>query len=124
MSGLVRFDSQKSSADMPGVQCVDPQEVWDKRSQIVIVDVRRPDEFHGETGHIPGAISIVLDTLPQRLDEIPKDKTVVFVCLIGGRSARACAFAAAHGFTNVVNMEGGMNAWTQLALAVEGKNGH
>lgn len=121
-SQFVHFLSQKSNSDVPGVEEIDPKEVWEKRSQIAVIDVRRPEEFTGELGHIPGAIHLVLDTLPQRLDEIPKDKSVVFVCHLGGRSLRACAFAAGQGFTNVYNMQGGMNAWTQLGLTVEGKS--
>lgn len=117
MSGFVRFSSQKSSGDMPGVELVDPKEVLEKLSQVEVIDVRRPHEL-AELGIIQGAKSVVLDTLPQRLDEIPQDKTVVFVCQMGGRSARACAFASAQGYTNVVNMNGGMDAWVQLGFEV------
>lgn len=122
MSQFVQFSTLQSNNDLPGVQDIDPTEVWEKKSDIAVIDVRQPEEFTGELGHIPGAQHLVLGTLPERLDEIPKDKSVVFVCLAGGRSARACAYASSQGFTNVFNMKGGMNAWTQLALTVEGKS--
>lgn len=121
-SQFVAFETQKQNPDVPGIADIDPQEVWKNRAQIAIIDVRRPDEFSGNMGHIPGAQLVVLDTLPMRMEEIPKDKSVVFVCAVGGRSARACAFAVEQGFTNVFNMKGGMTAWTQLALEVEGKS--
>lgn len=100
---------------------MDPQEVWNKRDKLVIVDVRRPDEFDGELGHIPGAQLIVLDTLPQRIEELPADQDVVFVCRSGQRSGSATAFAMEQGLARVYNMRGGMILWNQLNLAVEGR---
>ena len=114
----VQLDSKRANSDLPGVQDVDPQEVHAKRSSLVVIDVRRPNEFSGELGHIPGAKLIVLDTLEQNLETIPKDQLVVFVCLSGGRSARACAFAQEHGFAQVFNLKGGMKAWNQLGYEV------
>jgi len=122
MGQYVEFATSKPNPEMPGVHDIDPQDVWKNRGNIAIVDVRRPDEFIGELGHIPGAQHVVLDTLPMRLAEIPKDKTVVFVCLSGGRSGRACSFALEQGLDHVYNMKGGMKAWTQLSLEVEGKS--
>ena len=118
----VEFNSKKRSSDHPGVDEVDPKEVWEKRSQVTIIDVRRPEEFSGPLGHIPGALHMVLDTLPDRLDDIPKDKTLVFVCLSGGRSGRACTFVQEEGYTQVLNMKGGMTLWNNLQLEVEGRS--
>lgn len=122
MPSHVDFSSKQASPDSPGIHDIDPKELWEKRDQVCIVDVRRPDEFTGELGHIPGARLIVLDTLEVRLSEIPKDQTVVFVCRSGGRSGRATAFAKANGLDHVFNMKGGMLLWNQLGLKVEGKN--
>jgi len=104
------------------IEEMDPAEVWEKRKDLVIIDVRRPDEFEDELGHIPGAQLIVLDTLPERLEEIPADRKVVFVCRSGGRSGRATAFAKEAGLEHVFNMRGGMIAWNQLNLEVEGRS--
>ena len=103
------------------IEEIDPQDVWNKRTELVIIDVRRPDEFDGELGHIPGAKLMVLDTLPDRIDEIPADKTIVFVCRSGGRSGKATEFAMEHGLEHVLNMKGGMLAWNELKLQVEGQ---
>jgi hydroxyacylglutathione hydrolase len=65
---------------------------------------------------------MVLDSVPQRLSELPKDQTVVFVCRSGGRSGRATAYARDNGFTSVYNMKGGMLLWNQQGLTVEGRN--
>src|SRR3954451_7145832 len=99
----LEFQSRRHNPELEGVIDIEPSEVWEKRSSIAIVDVRRPDEFTGPHGHIPGAIHIILDTLPDHLDDIPSDKPVVFVCAAGARSGRACAFALHEGLTNVYN---------------------
>lgn len=49
-----------------------------ERAEVVVLDVRPHEEF--EAGHIPGAISIPLDELRERLDEIPRDVDVVAYC--------------------------------------------
>lgn len=121
-SQLVNFTSQKDNSDVPNVQDIDPKELWEKREQVVIVDVRRPDEYTGELGHVPGSQLMVLDVLPQQIDTLPKDRTVVFVCRSGNRSGRATAFAKAQGFTSVFNMKGGMLLWNELGLKVEGRS--
>jgi rhodanese-related sulfurtransferase len=119
---MVQFRTRSSNPNAPGVEDIEPQEAWENKSEVLIVDVRRPDEFTGELGHIPGAQLMVLDTLPQRIEELPKDKTLVFVCLSGGRSSRACAFAKENGYDQVYNLKGGMTLWNQLNLQVEGRS--
>jgi rhodanese-related sulfurtransferase len=119
---LINFASERSNPDIPDVKDIDPKELWDKRSEVVIIDVRRPDEFTGDLGHIPGAQLMVLDTLPQRISELPDNKTLVFVCGSGGRSARATAFAQENGLASTFNLKGGMRLWNQLGLEVEGKS--
>lgn len=77
--------------------------------EAILIDVRNDAEV--ARGKIPGALHIPLHTLPLRLSEIDKNKTVVFCCQMGGRSAQACQFAVAQGYGKVYNLQGGMNAW-------------
>jgi rhodanese-related sulfurtransferase len=72
-----------------------------------IVDVREADEWH--RGHIAHAEHIPLVELPSRLDRLDGSPTYL-ICHSGGRSGRACEFAAARGY-DVVNVSGGMSAW-------------
>jgi sulfur-carrier protein adenylyltransferase/sulfurtransferase len=76
-----------------------------------LVDVRQPDEW--EQAHLPTATLIPLGELPARSDELPRDKKVIVHCKAGGRSARACGWLMENGFTNVWNVEGGMDAWLE-----------
>jgi rhodanese-related sulfurtransferase len=87
------------------------------RDDVVVIDVR--ENFEYADGHIPGATLIPLGQIPNRLDEIPTDKTVVAVCRSGNRSGQATDFLREQGFDNVHNMQGGMNAWGQAGYAIE-----
>jgi len=115
----MEFTSQTPNPQFPKVRDVDPKEVLSTKGQAALIDVRRPDEFTGELGHIPGAKLLTLDELPAKLETLPKDKPIVFVCRSGGRSAQASAFALDNGFTDVYNMKGGMLLWNEYGLKTE-----
>lgn len=121
-SQSVPFRTKSSNPENPSVSDIDPQELWEQKNNVLLVDVRRPDEFTDELGHVPGATLMVLDHLPQVIGELPTDKTIVFICRSGGRSGKAAAFAQENGLTDVYNMKGGMLLWNQLGLQVEGRN--
>lgn len=122
MTQFKEFPNKQKNPENPQIWDVAPGDVLAAKSEVCIVDVRRPDEYDGPLGHIAGSQHIVLDTLPHEIESLPTDKTIVFVCHAGGRSARATQFAAAHGFTHVYNMQGGMALWHQLHLPVEGQS--
>lgn len=120
MSGkFVQFETQEDNLYYHGVQDIDPRELSQKKDQVVLIDVRQPEEYQGDLGHIPGSTLIALDTLPENMSQIPQDRTVVFVCRSGSRSAKAAAFAIEHGFKNVYNLKGGMILWNELHLQTE-----
>lgn len=79
--------------------------------KVQLVDVRTDAEI--ARGRIGGAICLPLHLLPMRLQDLDAQKTTVFYCQMGGRSAQAAAFAAAQGLTDVYNLQGGIMAWAQ-----------
>jgi len=79
--------------------------------KVQLVDVRTDAEI--ARGRISGAISLPLHLLPLRLNELDANKTTVFYCQMGGRSAQAAAFAAAQGLAKSANLQGGILAWAQ-----------
>ncbi len=97
---------------------IEPTEVLENASQFTLIDVRESDEFTGELGHIQTAGLVCLNTIPHKLDSIPTDKPVIFVCRSGSRSAQACSYAHQHGLTNSFNMRGGMLLWNRLQFPV------
>ncbi|MBL7666268.1 MAG: rhodanese-like domain-containing protein [Bacteriovoracaceae bacterium] len=85
-----------------------------------LIDVRRPDEFTGELGHIPGAELVTLGpNLVQFLEEQDKDEKILFICRSGQRSANATLMALDMDYNDVANLEGGMILWNQLGLPKE-----
>jgi len=83
----------------------------------VMLDVRTPKEY--AEGHIKGALFIPVQELETRLSEVPKDKQVYVYCYSGVRSARASTILAKHGFTNIENVMGGIQAWKGAGYPVE-----
>jgi rhodanese-related sulfurtransferase len=79
------------------------------REAVVVVDVRTEAEV--ARGVIPGSRHLVLQQLPERLGELPRDAALVMVCQSGGRSLQAAGFLAAQGFERVHNLRGGVLAW-------------
>lgn len=88
-------------------------ELADRRDELAVLDVRQPVEWAG--GHIPEATFITGAELPERLDDAPRGPVAV-VCGSGYRSSVAASLLAAHGHADVVNVLGGMAAWTNAGL--------
>jgi len=80
-----------------------------------LLDVREDDEWGA--GHAPEAVHVAMGLIPERLGEIPTDRTVVCVCRVGGRSGAVAGTLADAGF-DVRNLGGGMLAWEATGLPV------
>ena len=80
---------------------------------VVFVDVRRPDEY--AEGHIKGAVFMPVDDVLTRVDELPDDKKLLFICAVGVRSGLACEMAAAMGVDSerLFNIEDGTPTWIE-----------
>lgn len=74
-----------------------------------LIDVREIYEHQARS--IPQATLIPLGEIPRRLGEIDRTRPVVIHCKSGMRSAKACAFLRENGFSQVLNMKGGIDAW-------------
>ncbi|MEQ1721993.1 MAG: rhodanese-like domain-containing protein [Pseudobdellovibrio sp.] len=116
------FKTKSANPYFPDIEDVTPQEVLEASKQlehVKLIDVREVSEYTGELGHAPQTELLVLSTLPEKLQSLPKDKTIVFICRSGGRSAQAAAYVKSQGFNQVHNMLGGMLLWKQLQLPTE-----
>lgn len=77
-----------------------------------LLDVREPFELTA-SGAVPGVVNIPMQEIPERLDDLPLDKSdqIVVICQSGSRSAEIARFLARKGFTQVFNLAGGTYAW-------------
>jgi adenylyltransferase/sulfurtransferase len=77
----------------------------------LLIDVREPHEH--AISHINGSRLIPLKSLPEMLDQLPKDREIYVHCKSGMRSARAVRMLLDRGFIRVKNVAGGLDAWLQ-----------
>ncbi|OYQ33168.1 hypothetical protein CHU92_13600 [Flavobacterium cyanobacteriorum] len=84
-----------------------------------VIDVRTPKEY--KAGRIAYAVNLhVYDKdFEQRINKLDKNKPVYVYCKVGGRSAEAVAIMKANNFKNIVELEGGMDAWTEAGQPVQ-----
>jgi rhodanese-related sulfurtransferase len=100
----------------PQVPEIDVGELARRRDEgAPVLDVREDDEY--ASGHVPGAAHIPLGQVPDRIAEVPTDRTVYVVCRSGGRSARAVEHLRAAGI-DAVNVAGGTLAWVDAGQPV------
>jgi phage shock protein E len=81
----------------------------------LLVDVRTPEEF--ATGHIPGAVNIALQSLPQHMATLPHDQPIVLYCRSGARSREAVNILTQSGFNDIHDL-GGITEWRNQGLPV------
>ena len=104
-------DTILSGTPYRDVTAVEALALYERTPDLFVLDVRTPAEF--ASGHIPNAHLIPLDELEDRLAELPtKDAMLLVHCAAGGRSASACETLGQRGYTGLLNLVGGMHAWT------------
>ncbi len=95
------------------------QQVHENRHKLRIIDVRTPEEFHGDLGHIENAELVPLGPdLINFLKDANHDVALVFVCRSGARSEQTMLLSEELGFQQTSNMLEGMIQWNKLNLPV------
>lgn len=87
------------------------------KSGAFVVDVRTQEEW--DQYHVPNTTLIPLDQLPNRLNEIPKDKEIVVICHSGNRSKQGRDILVNAGY-NAASVNGGLLAWYAAGYDFEG----
>jgi len=111
-------------SELNGVRQLAAQEVQsqlDTPNPPLLLDVREPQEYTDELGHISGSVLIPLKELPARVAEIGHCKTrdIIVICRAGVRSTTGAAILTGLGFERVSNLKGGMLDWNDQQLPVE-----
>ena len=75
----------------------------------LLLDVREPWEL--EICLIEDSVAMPLGSVPARFVELERDREIVVICHHGGRSAQVGMFLERQGFSNVINLAGGVAGW-------------
>jgi rhodanese-related sulfurtransferase/glyoxylase-like metal-dependent hydrolase (beta-lactamase superfamily II) len=90
----------------------------DRDEPPLVLDVRGADEY--AEGHVPGSLHIPYAELTNRLDELPRDRSIATICKGGKRSGLAASVLQREGFDPVIHVaRGGFVAWRGLGLPTE-----
>ncbi|MGH7984999.1 MAG: rhodanese-like domain-containing protein [Candidatus Binataceae bacterium] len=92
---------------------IEPRELkrrLDRGDRLTIIDVREPGEI--ELAGFNGAVKIPMGDIPSRLTELDPDDETVVLCHHGIRSLRVGMYLAQMGFRRVLNLSGGIDAWS------------
>jgi monothiol glutaredoxin len=105
-----QFDNPNAPPPVQQMSVRTLKEKLDRGEALQLIDVRGPEER--KTAAIAGARAWDEDT-DRHLGALPRDTLIVFHCHKGGRSQRAAEYLRGKGFTNVHNLAGGIDAWSQ-----------
>jgi len=112
-------EAQMKMAVVPQISVAKLRELIQKQADLQLIDVRRPAEY--QSGHAPQARLAPLQHLREllpRLNLEPSELTAI-ICAGGFRSSAAASIMQQAGFTNVMNVNGGTNAWVDAGYEVE-----
>lgn len=87
------------------------QQLESEQAAPVLIDVREPWEF--ERCHIAGSQLIPMRKIPETVDKLNPDQQTVVICHTGMRSHQVCLFLEHSGFSQVLNLTGGVHAWAR-----------
>lgn len=111
MSDLLFADNHNVNDTVPEVSV---DQVQETKGKVLLIDVRTPEEWVSELGHIDGSeLKTLGEEFEKYIQDLDKEKEAVIVCRSGKRSAGATMYMREQGFTNIYNMTGGMIAWNE-----------
>ena len=99
---------------------VSPQEaknLIDTRRDLLVIDVRGQDEL--SEGYIAGSTLMPLWDIIKGAQRPPKDKPILLICAVGGRSLALGQLMSRNGWNEVYNLKGGISAWKEAKLPVK-----
>ncbi len=87
------------------------------QDDVFVIDVREQSEY--DDWHIPGVTLMPMSEFEQHIAQLPKDKEIIVTCNSGNRSGQVTNFLLQNGYTNVHNMQGGIQAWDAAGFETE-----
>jgi len=87
----------------------DAKAIMDKNKNVFLLDVRTPQE--NSQGKLTGTVLIPINEFERRINEVPKNKTIIVYCAVGSRSKPVAEFLSQRGYKEVYNMTDGIVGW-------------
>ncbi|CAM2067532.1 MBL fold metallo-hydrolase [Sulfidibacter corallicola] len=112
---------QEFEPRLPGQDHLEVTSDWllGHRDRVLLVDVRRPEEWAESLGFIEGAMCMPLALLDKHLFDLPREQVIVTVCRGGVRSLAATERLRGYGYPKVWSLKGGMEGWRQAELPTQ-----
>ena len=101
----------ESGAGFRTITPLEAKSLIESRKDLLLIDVRSPEEFRG--GSLPGATLIPFWDFAKGRYDLPKDKPILLICAVGGRSLACGQLLASKGYREVYNLKGGLDAWQE-----------
>jgi molybdopterin/thiamine biosynthesis adenylyltransferase/rhodanese-related sulfurtransferase len=102
-----KFDTENRTS----ISATELKDLLDRNADIILLDVR--EDFEREICHLPG-LHIPMNHIPNHIDALPKDKSIVIYCHLGMRSAHIQKYLLEnYAIDNTLNLEGGIHAWAE-----------
>lgn len=102
-------NSAAAQAKVTQISTLDLQKRLESAQPTFLIDVRTLDEWN--EGHIAQAKLMPLQNLENEIKGVAKDQEIVIICRSGNRSMQAVDILKQMGYTNLVNVKGGMQTW-------------
>jgi len=112
---IIIFAQKEAKQENINISVVEVKEKIDNKKDVLLLDVRTPAEYKGALGHLKGSILIPIFELEDRLEELAKfkDRVIIAICKVGGRSKMATNILIKKDF-KALNMSGGMVAYRAM----------
>ena len=88
------------------------QQLLNENADIVLLDVREKWEF--EICNIDSSINIPMNEVPSAVKNLAADKETIVICHHGARSMQVAHYLENTGFSDIINLDGGVDAWARL----------
>lgn len=110
LSGVSTLDRAEAQEQVPTISATELAEALKGPNNLFLLDVRDRKSFI--KNNIEGSVQIDLGELPERYNEVPRDKSIVVICEAGGLSASGAIYLLDQGYKDVRSLAGGMLGWS------------
>ena len=95
----------------------DAKALIDKTPNLIILDVRTPDEY--KQARMKNSVLIPDYELQKRVNEVPKNLPILVICAVGARSKPASEFLVSKGYKEVYHLNDGLVGWYRAGMPLE-----